>query len=545
MRQYIFTFLLVVFSFTSEMLVAQEAWMYLRARTETFNPEFVPEGDHVAYAGTDVKLKNVLSEFTIFQFKKTQRNTDNKTLNRTFFVRSNSEELLIALLERTAHLFYAGELIPEEDQKIYEPNDYGLTSTIGENLGFQVNLDYLDFLGLPKAWYYTTGNKDMVLGISDGIVDTTSTDFKDKAKIIRRSQLANGHGYSIASIAAAQGDNAYGVPGVCYDCPIYSTTYGDFDKLAMLEELSDMGVKVINCSWSSTRQRESAQKVVNEMFENGTILVATSGNTDQIKTKGKKITYPASYDHVISVSSGMYKYEKPWDNMGVDKNGNYGATNIRGYVGRSLGFKNNDTLAEPHVWPISIATLNKDVDILTPTTGVFLYSYSRLNDTLVNNRFETTSSGAPLVTGTIGLMLSLNPCLPIDEVESILKMTAMNIDHLEGNKPYKGLYGAGLLQTGDAVEMVYKLYSPKEMACIQDQKFSRWDFKLTAFSETVWMQNQEFTEAATLDLKARKRIVLGPNTKLQPNSKGKIRLRIDPDLEKECDLVLRDPSIAQ
>ena len=40
-----------------------------------------------------------------------------------------------------------------EWSKVFEPNDYGITSTIGENLGAQVNLDYLDFLGLPKAWY--------------------------------------------------------------------------------------------------------------------------------------------------------------------------------------------------------------------------------------------------------------------------------------------------------------------------------------------------------------------------------------------------------
>ena len=35
------------------------------------------------------------------------------------------------LLKITSHLFEFVEIIEEEDKKIFEPNDYGLTSTIG------------------------------------------------------------------------------------------------------------------------------------------------------------------------------------------------------------------------------------------------------------------------------------------------------------------------------------------------------------------------------------------------------------------------------
>ncbi len=523
----------------------EDAWFYLRAKDSAFMPSFDKQGELLVYKGADPKLKNVLDAYEIRQFKKTLRKAKKKYLNRTFFVRADKESLLRDLLLRTTHLFESGEIIPAEDKKIYEPNDYGLTSTIGENLGLQVNMDYLDFLGLPKAWYYTTGNKDFVIGISDGIVDTTDADFKDKTRIIRPSNLAKGHGYSIGANAAAQGDNAHGIPGICYDCGIYSTTYGDFRNLAMLEELSDMGVKAINCSWSATFQRETAQEAVDRMFEKGTIIVATSGNKSWSDTKGRRITFPASYDKVICVSSGMYKHETVSDNIVIGPKGNYAATNIRGYVGRALGFKNNDTLVEPHVYPISTANLNPNVDILAPTAGLVSYGKKILNDSIYYSRFETTSGAAPLVTGTIGLMFSLNPCLPVDEVESILKMTSMNVDHLEGNKPYKGMYGAGILQTGDAVEMVYNLYSPNEKVYVRDQQFDRWDFKLTALSEEVIIQDQKFTGTSTLDLKARKRILLKPGTKLSAEGGGKMMLKIDTSLKKQCDLVLRDPSIAE
>ena len=104
------------------------------------------------------------------------------------------------------------------------------------------------------------------------------------------------------------------------------------------------------------------------------------------------------------------------------------------------------------------------------------------------------------------------------------------------------MYGAGMLNTGRAVEMVFDMFAEKEPVKIENQRFSRWDFKLTAISD-VLMQNQEFTENSTLELTSKKRIVISNNTILKPNSKGKIHLKIDPFLKKECNLQLRDPSI--
>src|SRR5690606_25279925 len=106
------------------------------------------------------------------------------------------------LLKNASHVFEYGERIAEADKKIFEPNDYGLTSTIGENKGAQVNLDYYDFLGVPQAWYYTTGHPDIIIGISDGTIDTLDIEFAGKSKIIRSSQLVDGHGYSVAATAA-------------------------------------------------------------------------------------------------------------------------------------------------------------------------------------------------------------------------------------------------------------------------------------------------------------------------------------------------------
>lgn len=429
-------------------------------------------------------------------------------------------------------------------EKRFEPNDYGTTSKTGANLGLQAALDYLDFLGLPKAWYYTTGDRSITLGISDAKVDSSIIEFKGKTRIFKKSIEIKFHGASVAAIAGAQGDNAYGLPGICYDCSIAATTYGDFLYLADLMELSRAGVKVINCSWAGITSSSKAQDSIDKMFRNGTLIVAGAGNVNWQKSQGKMSYYPASYDHVISVSSGMYKYPEPMDNLQFEeKNDSPYVENIRGFVGRTAGFKNQDTSQPLIIYPASVATLNKDVDILAPTVGVISFGKYISEGKIVYGSYQGTSIAAPFVTGTIGLMFSLYPCLPVEEVESILKITAMNIDHIEANKPYKGMYGAGLLQTGDAVEMVYQLYNEKETAFIDDQDFSRWDFKITAHSKEVVIRNQTFTEEATFQLTAKNKIIIQPNTVLKPGSSGKIALRIQSDLVKECDLVLRDPNI--
>lgn len=533
-----------LFLFSVFLGMAQEDnWFYLRARDTAFVPKFDRRGDFLIYEGSDPKLASVLKNYKIKRFKKTWKNAKRENLKKTFFVIADKKELLDDLLSHASHHFSFGEHIAAEDKKIYEPNDYGLTSTIGDNLGAQVNLDYLDFLDVPKAWYYTTGSRDVIIGISDGKIDTTDVEFAGKSKIIRSSPSSKGHGISVAETAAGQGDNAYGIPGVCYDCTIYNTSYDHFQTLEQLVELSKMGAKVINCSWGTTIYSETAQEAINEMLENGTVVVAIGHNKPYSEGKGEIYYYPASYDNVISVSSASHRYESYKENINIEEaKGLYYIENIRYYVGRTGGFKDNDTTQTPYLYPISIKNLNDKIDIVAPSVGLFRYSELVLHNKIDMSLYNQTSGVAPLVTGTIGLMFSLYPCLPADEVENILKLTSTNIDNIPANKPYRGLYGAGMMNTGKAVKMVYDMFAEKEPVKIKDQKFSRWGFKLTSLSE-ILIQNQEFTQSATLSLTSKEGFTLGENTVLQPSESGFVHLKVDSQMQKECELRLRDPSI--
>lgn len=536
--------IVIVLLFITVSAEAQEdAWFYFRARDTVFTPPFEKSGEYLVYSGDDSSLRKVLDRYQIKAFKKTWKHAKKENLKKTFFVIADRETLLVDLLNEASHLFEFGELIAEEDKKIFEPNDYGLTSTIGDNIGAQVNLDYLDFLEVPKAWYYTTGSRDVIIGISDGTIDSLDVEFAGKSKVVRTAPLADGHGYSVAETAAGQGDNGYGIPGVCYDCSIYSTNYNFFKTLEQLVELSEMGAKVINCSWGVTRSYETAQEAIYEMLENGTVIVAIGHNLRFSDSKGEVYYYPASYDKVIAVSSASHRYADYRENIQVEMPKNlYYVENIRYYVGRTGGFKDNDTTNLPHLYPVSIKNLNDKIDIVAPSVGIFRYGELALRNKEDVSEFNQTSGVAPLVTGTIGLMFSLYPCLPADEVETIIKLTSTNIDDIEANKPYRGMYGAGMLHTGRAVKMVFDMFAEREPVKIENQRFSRWDFKLTSISDVV-IRNQEFTENATLNLSSKSGITIAENTILKPNENGQIHLRIDPTMEKECELRLRDPSI--
>lgn len=540
MRYFLLFSILVLYN--GSLTAQEDSWFYLRAQDTSFAPPFEREGEYLNYTGSNTKLKTVLKDYKIKSFKKTWKHAKKENLKKTFFVISDKESLMVDLLQNLPELFVFGEVIAEDDKKIFEPNDYGLTSTIGENLGAQVNLDYLDVMEVPKAWYYTTGARDIIIGISDGSVDTTDIEFAGKSRVIRESSPSNGHGLSVAASAVGNGDNAYGIPGVCYDCSMYATNYRHFDTLEQLVELSEMGVKVINCSWGTTRYYETAQEAINQMLENGTVVVAVGHNQDFSKGKGEVYYYPASYENVIAVSSVSNRYADWRENIQISDNNKYYVENIRYYLGRTAGFKDNDTTNVPYLYPVSIKNLNDKIDIVAPSIGIFRYGELVLRDKIDMGWMNQTSGVGPLVTGSIGLMFSLYPCLPADEVDSIIKMTSTNIDDVEPNKPYAGLYGAGMLNTGKAVKMVFDMFAEKEPVTIENQRFNRWDFKLTSISR-VEIINQEFTENASLDLTSKNGITILENTVLKPNINGKIHLKIDPTLERECELRLRDPSI--
>lgn len=527
-------YLYIIFGLLSvSSICGQEDRFYIRTIDENIDIPITIKDSTVIYNGDHQKLKSLFKKYHVKEFRKGFKYAQRDKLKRTYFVIAANPSFQKALLEEVSDIFEFGESLFPEKLKIYEPNDYGITSTTGNNEGLQVNLDYYDFLGVPEAWYYTTGSRDIIVGISDGYIDPEDPEFKGRTRVMKKSSYSKGHGFAVAATAVGQGDNGHGIAGVCYNCSIYTTTYGDFKFLNQLLELSLAGAKVINCSWGSTLYYETAQETINEMRDNGTVIVSVPHNASFNETKGKAPRYPGAYEHVISVGSVQHRFDDPSETLHTDDKGNSYAIGLKHYVGRAVGFKGNDIKGEQFIYRASTNNLDPYVDILAPGTFIFRYNkYLETGDVLYN-RVEKTSPAAPLVTGTIGLMFSINPCLSVDEVNSIIKLTATNIDYIKANTPFKGMYGAGSLHTGRAVKMSYTMLQPDLYTHIENQSFNRWDFKLEA-PYKLKIKNQKFTDSVTVNFTAKKEILIENETVLSPDKNGDIILKIDPNTSYNC-----------
>lgn len=506
----------------------QEDRFYIRAHNASIEIPTKTLDSVVSYVGRDIRLKRLFKTHHVKVFRRGFKYAQGDKLKRTFFVIADSPSFQQSLLAEVSDLFEFGESLAKEKLKIYEPNDYGTTSTTGKNTGVQAFLDYYDFLGVPQAWYYTTGSRDVIIGISDGTVNLKDPEFAGKTTQFKKSKYAKGHGVSVAATAAAQGDNGYGIPGVCYDCSIYTTSYGDFKFFNQLLELSRAGAKVINCSWGSTNYYETAQAAINELRDNGTVIVSVPHNEAFSKTKGQRFRYPGAYEHVISVGSIQHRYDNPRDNILQEESGKYYAASVKYHLGRTGGFSNDDPKKGTYsLYTSSTNNLDATVDIVAPGNFIFRYGAFKEDGGISYNPFAATSPAAPLVSGTIGLMFSLNPNLSVDEVNSIIKLTATNIDHITANKPFTGMYGAGSLHTGRAVKFTHDMLSLNDYAVIENQHFTRWNFKLDAVQK-IKFKNQIFEKDARVNFTAVDEILILEETSFLPSQEGSILLTIAP-----------------
>jgi hypothetical protein len=306
---------------------------------------------------------------------------------------------------------------------MYEPNDYSV------NMGADWALDLINAKG---AWDISKGDTSVVLGIADSNFDTTQLELVGKVNYLMPgiSDPNTTHGTKVAIIAGGNTDNGFGKSSIGFNSHLrlYSMGYNQ------ILQASYEGARVINMSWASGCSVNSyCQGVIDEIYENGTILVASAGNGSTCGGPDNFV-YPASYNHVISVTS-----------IGADD------SHTRMHNGVNYPHQHNAS--------VDLSAPGYNVPITAPgnTFGVF----------------SGTSYASPFVTGTIGLMLDANPCLTFEEVETILKETSTNIDAL--NPTYLGIIGTGRLNAQAAVAQaaaISKLsftYSQLNFGCTSQQ----------------------------------------------------------------------------
>ncbi|MFZ3131523.1 MAG: S8 family serine peptidase [Desulfosporosinus sp.] len=189
----------------------------------------------------------------------------------------------------------------------------------------QVNEPYyakqynLALANIPKAWSSGATGQGMTIAIVDTGVDLNHPDLKGNLvsgyNAITDSggsgagQDNNGHGTSVAGIAAAQ-LNGVGVVGVAYAAKIMpikvmdNTGEGADDIIAQgIVWAAEHGANIINLSLGSDTKTAVLGEAIKYARNKGALIFAAAGNYDPATQSNPGISYPASDPNVISVAA--------------------------------------------------------------------------------------------------------------------------------------------------------------------------------------------------------------------------------------------------
>jgi len=291
---------------------------------------------------------------------------------------------------------------------LFAPND----------LNFQAGIsDYaLTLINAPQAWDLTQGDDSVVIAISDQNFEVVHQDLEGKYVHYDAGNTApTTHGTAVAITAAGKTNNGYGLSSIGFNTSLALYKMNFNEILAA----SYAGADVINISWTSgCFYSQIEQDVMDEVSANGSFIVAAAGNGNTCGLPDA-LVYPASYNHVFSVTSvGPSDNHEQW--------------------------AGDPTSTHNHNDSVDLAAPGYDVAV-SPASGWYL-------------NMNGTSFAAAYVSGTVALMLSANKCISNLQIEQILKNTASPLNAL--NPTYAGKLGAGRLDAFQAVLAASSAWNP-------------------------------------------------------------------------------------
>lgn len=150
---------------------------------------------------------------------------------------------------------------------------------------------YLPRIDAPTAWDTTIGQVSIIIAIVDTGVDGTHPDLASNLVAGRNVWDGNndssdvyGHGTAVAGTAAAAGNNAMGVAGVCWNCRIMPIRASALDGSATYSSIangivwaSDHGARVANVSYMMTTS-STVSSAASYMKTRGGVVTMSAGN---------------------------------------------------------------------------------------------------------------------------------------------------------------------------------------------------------------------------------------------------------------------------
>lgn len=490
--------LLPILLLAQSFLFAQNKLYYIQIPNEKNIPKIDIVNGRKTASHIDANVTKALSKYTIYNFEKAFPTSVTPFLQTIYILEVDKEGIIEDFKNYSSYFPKIEQTYRPE--LLYTPNDYNIPVGSGN-----INKS-LELINIREAWDYTHGNPNFKIGISDTPIRTTHEDLAGKITSLTNYTIPDSHGTAVASHAAANTDNAKGIPGTGFNSTVLFKSMNDGVMMNSLLALSQNGARVVNASWYNSCSYSSIdQLVIDEIHKNGTVIIVAAGNGATCGGPNNYV-YPASYNHVISIST-------------------VGHFDVGYICCNNLPYAWQDRIEQIIGDPNSVHQHNDMVDLRAP--GFNVLGAIADSDSSYGGSWGT-SLAAPQVTGVVALLFSVNDCLHPDEVETILKLTSANLDNIPENQPYLGKLGAGRIDAGKATKMAWQMNPANggEIS-ISGRSFNRWNFELVNSPESINIMNQSFTQNAQVSFKAKKSIVLNENTVLEPGSDKSHYLYID------------------
>lgn len=345
---------------------------------------------------------------------------------------------------RSNELGYVDLLVPEDTdvesyyKKLNDSGEYELVkyALFGElysipNDLYINNQWYLDYINAYDTWnLLTTGDSIIKVAVLDLEIDQSHEDIGIGTDNYSNINSALGYNYTyntqapvnpadhgtfVAGIIGAKTNNSTGIAGITggNNCsgvkiiPLCVSLLGSnyYIDMSVVDDAilyaKNNGAKVINMSFGGPNSLfPDIDDAIDLAYNSGVSLVAAIGNDGTITNN-----YPACNPKVIAVGAIDKSYHR-----------------------------------------CSFSTYGPVIDIVAP--GDSIYS------TMPNNTYaydSGTSYSAPQVSGTIALMLSVNPNLSPLDIKYILQSTCTKLSSYSYTSGWNNEVGYGLLNTYDAV----------------------------------------------------------------------------------------------
>lgn len=438
-----YTLLLLLPTFLSKICDAQNAvWVVMEQGVNDLK-----SGDE-PFLRNYPKLNRTLADHEATAFRRSFPYSKNDFLRSVYTVefKGDINEIERGLLTNMGSGVKQVIRIPEyELVELYDPSDH---------LWVEDWLWHLRNIEANLAWDITKGSANVTIAILDTWFDINHPDLAQKM-ITNNDPFSNTafssdcsrnhHGTTVAGFAAAHTDGGGQLASVGFNTMIipYQAQAGNYLERAHHASLA-MNADILTSSaggWRcSNTQNEVERIAVQEILNNGTIIVMPAGNGIRISADGLVTINTRCRPAGENMDRPWFPLSPLYDNRiiivtSTDRNDNH--TFIEG----------GSTLIHSHF---------PEVDICAPGYRMVGATSTRMMEggVCVANPWPYsgwatgTSFATPIVAGVCALMKSVNPCLTPAQAQSILRATA---DPIADAHLYPGMLGAGRVNAHKAV----------------------------------------------------------------------------------------------